>query len=195
MKVFDFDNTIYDGESTVDFLLFCIRDNKKLAIYLPSIIKAGILYKLNLLDVDSLSKTVEKINKGIMQSKEDKDRLVEAFWIKNSKKLKKEILELVSKDDIIITSSPTILMDGIKDKLPVKDIIGSIYNLDKCELEFLCMGENKVKAFLVKYPNQIIDEFYTDSKIDTPFMKLSKRNFLVKGKKIKEIRAIDTRKK
>ncbi len=187
MKVFDFDNTIYDGESTVDFLLFCINDNKKLSIYLPSIIIAGILYKLNLLDVDSLSKTVEKINKGIMQSKEDKDRLVEAFWIKNSKKLKKEILELVSKDDIIITSSPTILMDGIKDKLPVKDIIGSIYNLDKCKLEFLCMGENKVKAFLVKYPNQIIDEFYTDSKIDTPFMKLSKRNFLVKGKKIKEV--------
>ena len=187
MKVFDFDNTIYDGESTVDFLLFCIKDNKKLSIYLPSIIKAGILYKLNLLDIDSLSKTVEKINKGIMQSKEDKDRLVEAFWIKNYKKLKKEILELVSKDDIIITSSPTILMDGIKDKLPVKDIIGSIYNLDKCELEFLCMGENKVKAFLVKYPNQIIDEFYTDSKIDTPFMKLSKKSFWVKGKKIKEV--------
>ena len=49
------------------------------------------------------------------------------------------------------------------------------------------MGENKVKAFLVKYPNQIIDEFYTDSKIDTPFMKLSKKSFWVKGKKIKQV--------
>lgn len=29
VNLYDFDNTIYDGESTVDFFLFCLKKKKK----------------------------------------------------------------------------------------------------------------------------------------------------------------------
>ena len=32
MRVFDFDNTIYDGESVIDFYLFSLRRNPKVAV-------------------------------------------------------------------------------------------------------------------------------------------------------------------
>ena len=35
MRVFDFDNTIYDGESVIDFYLFSLRRNPKVARYVP----------------------------------------------------------------------------------------------------------------------------------------------------------------
>ena len=46
MKVFDFDNTLYHGESSVDLALYMIRTNKKIIKYLPSIFINLIKYKL-----------------------------------------------------------------------------------------------------------------------------------------------------
>ena len=40
MNVFDFDNTIYDGESAIDFFLYYLKKDPKLIRYLPSIIVA-----------------------------------------------------------------------------------------------------------------------------------------------------------
>lgn len=37
MNVYDFDNTIYDGDSTADFYLFSIKRHKKIALKLPSL--------------------------------------------------------------------------------------------------------------------------------------------------------------
>jgi len=35
MKAFDFDNTIYRGESSIDLAVYMIRNNKKIILYLP----------------------------------------------------------------------------------------------------------------------------------------------------------------
>ena len=48
------------------------------------------------------------------------------------------------------------------------------------KLEFLCFRENKVKAFKERYPNAVVEEFYTDSYNDKPLMEISKKTYLVK---------------
>ena len=50
MNVYDFDGTIYDGDSSVDFYLFSLRKNIKIIKYLPKQIKALIQYKLKKID-------------------------------------------------------------------------------------------------------------------------------------------------
>ena len=50
MKVFDFDNTLYHGESAVDLALYMIKNNKKIILYLPKIFINLIKYKLCLVD-------------------------------------------------------------------------------------------------------------------------------------------------
>lgn len=38
MRVFDFDNTIYNGESVFDFYLFSIRYNPTVVKYMPIVV-------------------------------------------------------------------------------------------------------------------------------------------------------------
>ena len=51
MKVFDFDNTIYRGESSVDYSFYMIRHNKKILQYVPTILFSLVGYKLCLLNI------------------------------------------------------------------------------------------------------------------------------------------------
>ena len=184
MKVFDFDNTIYDGESLVDFFCFCVRKKKSLIFKILTFLYAAILYKTNKLSIDDLYTKASKLTKVITNNKADIDEYVNMFWQKNKKKLKQNMLDKIRKEDIIITASPDILIKGIASKFKTKNIISSILNVDTGKFEFICFRENKVTIFKEKYPNAIIDEFYTDSLADLPLMKLAKKAYLVSKDKM-----------
>ena len=49
MNVYDFDETIYDGDSTVDFVKYSIIHQPKVLMYFPKIAIYGLLFVLNLL--------------------------------------------------------------------------------------------------------------------------------------------------
>ena len=70
MKVFDFDNTLYRGESSLDFSLFMIRANKRILLYLPVIASNTIRYKLCLVDRQELGDSINKYMKIIVRSKQ-----------------------------------------------------------------------------------------------------------------------------
>ena len=44
MRVFDFDNTIYDGESPYDFYLFSLKYNPKVVRFVPPLAYYGMRY-------------------------------------------------------------------------------------------------------------------------------------------------------
>lgn len=183
MNIFDFDNTIYDGESLVDFFCFCIMKKKSLSLYLPIVTYTAILYKLNLLSIDKLYKLASKMSAAVINNKENADLFVKEFWNKNEHKLRKFYLDKIDNNDIVITASPRILIKGITDKLKTRNIICSEFNLETGKFEFICLGENKVIALRKQYPDVTINEFYTDSLSDIPLMNLAKKSYLVKRKK------------
>ena len=187
MKVFDFDNTIYDGESLVDFFCFCIRKKKSLIFKIPAVLSAAIPYKMNKLSIDDLYEKASKLTSVIIKNKDDINGYVEEFWQKNKKKLKQNMLDKISEEDVIITASPDILINGISSELKTKNIISSILNVNTGKFEFICFRENKVTIFKEKYKDTIIDECYTDSLSDLPLMKLAKRAYLVSKEKIELI--------
>lgn len=185
MNAFDFDNTIYDGESIYDFFVFCLIKNKKLLKFFPKVIKKLIEYKLNKISIDKiydLSSSI--INYAVKTSNYKIEELVKLFWKKNIKKLKPEILKLVKKNDLIITGCPDFLINYISDKLNTKNIISTKYNVLESKVEFINLGQNKVLQYKKIYGDKKIDNFYTDSFVDTPFMKYSKNVYFVKKNKI-----------
>ena len=147
---------------------------------MPIVLYSALLYKLNKLSIDKLSEAASKLAKTVVNNKENIDAFVEEFWNINKSKLKKEYLDMISSEDIIITASPNILIEGIAKELKTKKIISSIFNVDTGKFEFLCFRENKVKVFKEKFPDVVIDEFYTDSYSDLPLMKIAKKAYLVK---------------
>ena len=71
MNVFDFDNTIYNGESTIDFFLFCLKKQKELCIYIPLVIHTATLYKLRLLPIDKIYELANNMTSLIINNKEN----------------------------------------------------------------------------------------------------------------------------
>ena len=39
MNVYDFDNTLYKGESSYDFFFFCLKRKPKMIKYIPVVLK------------------------------------------------------------------------------------------------------------------------------------------------------------
>ena len=48
VNIYDFDGTIYDGDSTLDFYMFCLKKNIKIFILLPKQLFYIFLYKINI---------------------------------------------------------------------------------------------------------------------------------------------------
>ena len=69
MQAFDFDNTLYKGESTFDFALFVIKKNKRLIKHLPGILRALGAYKLCLWDEEKFLRELEKYTKVFLENK------------------------------------------------------------------------------------------------------------------------------
>ena len=188
MKVFDFDNTLYRGESSLDFSLFMIRANKRILLYLPVIASNTIRYKLCLVDRQELGDSINKYMKIIVRSKQEMLDLVEAFWATHSSNLDRNMIARIRPEDIIITAGPDFLLDGIKDKLHTENIISSVVDLDRREILHFNFKDNKVLRFRELYGDRKIDAFYTDSYNDKAMMDISEKVYLIKNGKGKRIK-------
>ena len=87
MQAFDFDNTLYKGESTFDFALFVIKKNKRLIKHLPGILRALGAYKLCLWDEEKFLRELEKYTKVFLENKDLLKELTQEFWLSHEKNL------------------------------------------------------------------------------------------------------------
>ncbi len=184
MNVYDFDNTIYDGESTFDFFLFCLRKRPKLIKFLYKFCSNIVKYKLCLINREKMTKLVEENISDILAVCPDYTELTEEFWKKSINKIKKFYLEQKKDDDVIISASFDYLLKPVCRRLGVNNLICSEADLETGKVTKLCFRENKPGCFKEMFPDAEIDNFYTDSKNDLPFMLMAQNSFFVKGEKI-----------
>lgn len=188
MNVFDFDNTIYDGESVVDFFLYYCKKDKSLIKYIPTVAKALFEYKRGNITVEqALSKYGKTVTDYYAANIGIGDEF-KRFWDTHMHKIKPFYKQVQSDDDLIISCSPEISLDIICARLGIKRYIGSVLDAKTGEITRLCFKENKVKAFFDEYPDTEIENFYTDSVNDLPLIDISQNAFLVKGNKITKIK-------
>lgn len=181
INVYDFDKTIYDGDSSIDFYMYCINLNKKIIFRIPSFLFSFLCYKLKIISKEKMKENYFSFLNDI----DNIDEKVKNFWTKNRKKIKNFYLNKNHSNDIIISASPYFLLKDICDDLEVKDLIAT--DVDKNSGKFLgknCYGDEKVIRLKNKYSNFKIANFYTDSLSDMPLIKLSDIAYIVKKNKI-----------
>ncbi|HNZ99808.1 haloacid dehalogenase-like hydrolase [Ruminococcus sp.] len=188
MKVFDFDNTLYNGESAVDLALFMIKRNKRIILWLPRIFWNLLKYKLCLVNRDSMEQTINEFLRVILRDKEELFEQTRQFWRTHSRKLNRNVISRISPDDIIISAGPDFLLRAIKKKLGTSHLLCSEIDYDSKKVIRLNFGENKVKHFRELYGDTAIDSFYTDSYNDRAMMDISDKVFLVSSGRIKRIK-------
>lgn len=180
MNVYDFDNTIYDGDSTFDFYIFSLRKHKKIIKTFPSLI--GAFLKYYVFKQGTKTEFKEKMYRFLLYVDIEKD--LEEFWKTHKSNIKKWYFEKQKEEDIIISASPYFLLKPICKELNIKYLTASNVSPDTGKYTGInCHGEEKVRLFYEKY-NGKIDEFYSDSYSDQPLAKISEKSFMVKGNTI-----------
>lgn len=188
VNVYDFDNTIYDGETLVDFILYYIKTDRKIWKYIPKLIIIAIKDALHLFTVEQAIEAYASFLEGYYVNLGDTTQNVIKFWDKNEKKIKPWYAKVQKESDIIVSGSTDFILDEIMKRMGIKHYIGS--SIDKKTGKFirLCFLENKVKAFYEIYPDKHIENFYTDSMNDKAMMDIADNVYLVKKNKITKIK-------
>lgn len=189
MNVYDFDNTIYDGESALDLFFFYVRRDPYLIRYIPKVFRALAKYKAGRLTVEQAITEYASFVEDYFRGIEDFHADSVAFWDGHMKNIKPFYAKQQREDDIIVTASPENHMAEICKRLGVKHCVGSLIDEETGKITRLCMRSRKIPAFLEAFPDAHIDNFYTDSpKNDAPLIDMAEHAFVVKGNKIKQIK-------
>ena len=158
-------------------------------LYVPKILFSLAGYKLCLISKPKLEAIVNEFLEFVMDGTVRFEDFVEPFWATHSHKLNRKILKRIKRDDIIISASPSFLLDGISGSVKTTRIIGSEVDFDIKRVTGFNFGDNKVKRFRELYGDRSIDVFYTDSFNDKDMMKISKEVYIVKkGKIVRHLR-------
>ena len=183
MNAYDFDKTIYDGDSTADFYMFCMKKHKSIILLAPSLLCA--FCRFYVFRRDTKTEFKETMYRFLTKCNAEKD--VAEFWEKNCGKIKDFYIKQKKSDDVIISASPEFLLAPICRKLGIKHLIASKVDSKSGKYSGInCHGKEKVRRFYEEFKNGEIDEFYSDSLSDTPMAEISKKAFLVNGNKITE---------
>lgn len=181
MNVYDFDGTIYNGDSSIDIYFFLLKRYPKLIAYFPKQMLEIVKYKLHLSSKEEMKEMYFSFLKGIRTDK----TFVDDFWKQNQNKIKEWYLNQKRKDDVIISASPEFLLKPICEILGVENLIATKVELSSGKfLSKNCHGAEKVIRFKEAFSEMEIDAFYFDSRSDTYMAKLATKAFLVKKNSI-----------
>ncbi len=188
MNVYDFDGTIYHGESVFDFYLFSIGKKFRLIRYLPIVLRSLVRYKRCKITRDELDELCRRYASAYIREVDDPDGWVQEFWDKNEHKIKKWYRVNQKEDDVVISASFDILLKEICKRLSIRHYLSSVIDPKTGEVGALCFRENKCSMWKEAYPDTVIDAFYSDSPLDSPMMDLAKSAYVVKKEKITKVK-------
>lgn len=184
MNAYDFDKTIYDGDSTADFYLFSLKRHKKIITLAPSLLNAFI--KFYIFKKGTKTEFKETMYRFLRYCDIQKD--VNDFWIINKHKIKHFYLENQKRDDVIISASPEFLLKPICNELGIENLIASCVDSKTGKYNGInCHGEEKVRRFYKIFGTDTkVEEFYSDSYSDTPMAEISGKAYIVKKDKLSD---------
>ena len=180
MNVYDFDNTIFDGDSSVKFIKYSFLKHPFKVIFCT--LKSS---KYLFCKEDRLGKIKSEIF-SFVKDINNLDLYVNIFVKKNMKHIKKFYLEKRKDNDLVISASFDFLIKAFCQELKI-DYIATLYDTSKgCIIGKNCKGEEKIRRFKSIYKDAQINESYSDSLSDKPLLEYAKVSYLVKKNELIE---------
>jgi len=182
MNVYDFDKTIYNGDSTVNFFFYCIKKRPRILVTIPRTAWYAVKYKLGICPKTTFKEQFYRFLRHI----NDCDSLLNEFWAKNENLIKTWYLEQKKDDDIIISASPEFLLEPICSKLNITMMASRV---DKHTGEYTgvnCDGKEKIRRLYEAFPEAHVDNFYSDSHSDDPMAEIADKAIWVDGNKLSD---------
>lgn len=180
IDVYDFDGTLYDGDSTADYVLFCLCRHPSLALVLPRVIAAAVRLATRRIGLTEFKSALF----GAMSRRIDLEAEAERFWHdeRTRKKLGKWFEGTPRDLPIVIASaSPEFELRHAAAILGVGTLIGT-----RCEkgtgrlIGRNCKGEEKISRIRETVGEFTVRAMYTDdAKADAPLLAIAGERYLV----------------
>lgn len=174
LNIYDFDGTIYDGDSSVDFYKYCVKRDKKCLAILPNFLFTMGLYLLKICEKEKMKSAFFSFVKYF----DNIEDVVMDFWASKNYELKEFYLKQKRSDDIVISASPSFLLEPIAKKYGFKLISTEVDVKTGRLIGKNCHGKEKVERLKEKGISEC-REFYSDSMSDEPLANISKSAYIL----------------
>ena len=181
MNVYDFDKTIYNGDSTIDFYFYCLGGKPSVLSCIFRQLHGIFLYAAGRTDTKAMKESFFTFLKRIA----DPEDVVVSFWESHRDKIKPWYLRQKEDSDVVISASPSFLLAPICKDLGIDGLIATEMQISTGKITGEnCKGEEKVRRFSQRYPDAHIKKFYSDSLSDQPLADIAQSAYIVKGSAI-----------
>ena len=178
MNVYDFDGTIFPTDCSIGFCFWCMKRHPKMWFtFFPKLVKTLIQNKRGKI---SESKMQRKFF-GYLTLVKDFDVQIEKYWNKNEKRIASWYLAQKSPDDLIISASPSCIIEPIANRLGVHFMATEFDREYGVFVNNLMYAKEKAK-YIIDHGFPVIDNFYSDSLADTPLALCAEKAHLVSNK-------------
>ena len=175
MNVYDFDRTIFYSDCSIGFAIWCMKRKPKLWFtWFPRIIKTLILYKQGRVQNYRLQREMFSYLTLI----DDFDKQIEKYWDKYEGKISAWYLAQKREDDLIISASPSCIIEPIANRLGVK-CMATEFDREFGVFTNNLMYAKEKAAYMIDRGFPVIENFYSDSLADTPLALCAEKAHLV----------------
>ena len=178
---YEFDNTIYKGDTNKDILLYSFKKHPfKVIKALNKTKKLERDYKRGLI-------TFERVKEAMLSflfEIDDLNGYIEKFVCSHMKNIKPWYLSRKTDYDIVISASYELWIIPFCKKLGIKYVLATKTDKDGHIIGKNCKGEEKVKRLASTIPNAQIITSYSDSESDLPILNIAKTAYVVEGNKL-----------
>ncbi len=177
MNVYDFDETIFTGDTEDRFFKFMFA-------------KKGFRhYKIKWDFYDKLHKhgliTKTKMREGqykFLKDIDDLDKTLEEYWAEIEQYMKPWYYEAKRDDDVIASGTPRFILEPIVKKLGIAGLVATEMDTKTGKIDGdFAVGEFKIVNFKKQYSLDSIDKFYSDAYSDHYLADYAKEAYIVHG--------------
>ena len=153
MNVYDFDDTIFRGDSTRAFWAYCLKRAPGLARFLPRQCAAAVRYALGRTAKEAFKEAFFSFLQGVP----DADAWAEDFWRTHERRFRPWYLAQKQPDDLVVSASPEFLLAPACRRLGIRPPIASRVDARTGRYTGLnCKGAEKVSRFRMRRSGSFI---------------------------------------
>ena len=181
MNIYDFDGTIYNGDSCRDIVKYGILKHPILT--LKALKKADELNAQYEQGLVPFEKVKEEMLSFIFKIK-NYPKFINSFVASHMKNIKPWYNSRKTNNDVIVSASYELWLNVFARNLGIKYVIGTKTDIDGKIYGKNCKGSEKVNRIKQIFPNAPIACCYSDSSVDIPLLELGTTAYVVEGNKL-----------
>ena len=177
MNVYDFDKTIFWGDTEDRFFAYIFEKRPDLWFYKWNHHIWEKVFNWKFIENKTL---IREIQYSVLRKIDDVDAMLEAYWEENACHMMKWYDSVKRPDDVIATGTPAFIMEPIMRRLGLTEMVATDMDKKTGKINgiFAVYGY-KVDEFKKKYSLDDIDEFYSDAWSDHYLAEYAKKAYVV----------------